>query len=321
MLSIPLTILGGSDRVAGRLPASGAGLHPLADYKGVAIRIEGRPLAAHLVERLNAAEGFGPVAIAGPRRVYGPLGLGAEVIDTDGTVDRNLRAAVEHHLARGARSGEAGPLAILACDVLPAPGDLAGLRARYEQDPASLWLPFVRVPAQRGVLGSFSWKPSYLLRTEPGAEPVRVLPGHLAVFDARALRMPLVYKLIGLSYRTRNRSIRHRKTVMISRLAASLVARDLGNLFTLRAPTLTVGILRNGLRLAHELRAQRLELGELEQLIARIFLRRDALSRGAAGVRFPLVDVVRLAEDMDTEEEVRELAGDALRSSSTSRHR
>ena len=77
-----MTILGGSDRKPGTLPASGGGLHPLATYKGVAIRVDGRPLVELLIERLRAVPGFGPLAIAGPARVYAPLGLGVPIVDT-----------------------------------------------------------------------------------------------------------------------------------------------------------------------------------------------------------------------------------------------
>ena len=43
MSSIPVTILGGSDRTHGPLP-EGADLHSLATYKGVALRVRGEPL-------------------------------------------------------------------------------------------------------------------------------------------------------------------------------------------------------------------------------------------------------------------------------------
>ncbi len=61
--SIPLTILGGSDRRPGELPRGHEGLHALGTYKGLAIHIGGRPLIAHLVARLRVAGGFAPIAL------------------------------------------------------------------------------------------------------------------------------------------------------------------------------------------------------------------------------------------------------------------
>lgn len=301
-----MTILGGSDRKPGRLPASGGGLHPLATYKGVAIRVDGRPLAAHLVERLRAAHGFGPISIAGPARVYSPLGLEARIVDTDGSVATNLRAAFTAHQSSGG-----GPLAILACDVLPAAPELSELRARYEQDaPCALWFPFVRVPEERRLLGAFAWKPEYRVLLASG-ESVRILPGHLGIVDPATLRLPLLYRLFGAAYRTRNHPLPYRRAVMLRTVLLSLLAQDLKLLATLRAPTRTATILTSGLRLARELRAARLSLPELERLIGRIFLRhRQAQMPPERGIRYPLVDLVSLAEDVDTEEEAQAIHGE-----------
>jgi hypothetical protein len=286
MQSVPLTILGGSDRKVGVLPASGGALHPLATYKGVAIRVAGRPLVAWLVERLLAAGGFGPLSIAGPARVYESLGLAAQVIDTDGSVAQNLRAAIEAH--------EAGPLAVISCDVLPSVAELAELRGRYEEArPCALWFPIVRVPRDQSELGAFAWKPEYTVVLESG-ECVPILPGHLGILDPAQLRLPLLYRLLDVAYRTRNRSLTYRRGVMLRTV-----------LFAPRAPSRTWKIVGSGLRLARELRARRLRLSELEQLIGRIFL-----CEGASGIHYPLVDMISLAEDIDTEEEARALHGE-----------
>ena len=70
---------------------------------------------------------FGPIRIAGPARVYAPLGAADEIIDTDADLGTNLRAAVDHFLAR---HGD-GPLAFLACDVLPTVAELRAVMDRY----------------------------------------------------------------------------------------------------------------------------------------------------------------------------------------------
>lgn len=306
MRSVPVTILGGSDLRAGTLPASGGGLHPLAAYKGEAVIVEGRPLVAWLVERLQAAHGFGPVTIAGPARIYAPLGLAARVLDTDGSVGTNLRVALEAHQA-----ADAGPLAVLACDVLPSVAELDELRARYEQEaPCALWFPFVRVPADPRTLGAFAWKPEYDLGL-PSGERVRILPGHLGILEPGALRLPLLYRLVDGAYRTRNHSVAYRRAVLLRTVLFSLLGQDLKRLARLKAPSRTLTTVTSGLRLARELRAGRLRLAELERLVGRIFLREHlAGSARERGIRYPLVEMISLAEDIDTEEEARAVHGE-----------
>jgi len=302
MRSIPVVILGGSDRRPARLPESGAALHPLAEYKGASIQVGGRPLVELLVERLNAAEGFGPVTITGPARVYGPLELDAEVIDSDGSVATNLRASIE---GRG-RPGQ--PLALLACDVLPTRAELEELRRSYESAPCHLWLPFVRRPADPARLGVFAWKPTYPMIPPAGGEPVRILPGHLCIFEPDALRLPLLYRLMDAAYRTRNRSLARRRSVLLGTGISGLLAIDLSLLVRLRAPNRTVTTVSSGLLLARQLRSGRLRVEELEEIIARIFLRQRLRDiPPAEGIRFPFVDHLSLAEDIDTEEEARAL--------------
>ncbi len=283
------------------MPESGSSLHPLATYKGVAVRLDGRPLVALLVERLLASRGFGPVTIAGPARVYAPLGLAARIVDTDASVARNLRAAIEAH-------GANEPLAVLACDVLPSTAELGELRSRYEEAaPCALWFPFVRVPRDRQALGPFAWKPDYVVVLDAG-EVVRILPGHLGICAPSALRLPLLYRLFDSAYRTRNHSVGYRRAVMLRTVLASLILQDLKLLASLALPSRTFTIVRSGLRLAREVRAGRIRLAELEQLIGRIFLRQHRpLPAPGLKVRFPILDMISLAEDIDTEEEARAL--------------
>ena len=300
-MSIPVTILGGSDRRPGHLPEEQDGLHALATYKGIGIRVRGRPIAAHLVERLQIVAGFGPIAIAGPARAYGALNLDAELIDTDGSVADNLRAAIEHHGER------AEPLAILACDVLPSVAELRELRAAYDADaPVALWFPFVRVPEDPERLGAFAWKPKYRIAPAPGAPAERILPGHLAIFHPGSLRLPLLYRLVSVAYSTRNQTVAVRKRAMLRAVLVHLLGADVRGLAHLRSPSLTATVVSSGLRLARLLRGTGVERGELEHLIESIFVRRNAEVRG---IRHPFCDLVSLAEDIDTEEEARAIGG------------
>jgi hypothetical protein len=301
--SIPVTILGGSDQKPGSLPQSAAGLHPLATYKGVALRVGGRPLVALLVERLAATPGFGPITIAGPARVYEPLGLAARIVDTDGSVATNLRAAVEAHGPAG------GPLGVMACDVLPTAAELRELEHLFESmGPCALCFPFVRVPEDPRALGAFAWKPKYGVVPQDSTEPVRILPGHLGVFDPGELRLPLLYRLFGSAYRTRNRPVAYKRAVMLRTVLFSLLAQDVKLLLGLRLPDRTLTVASSGLRLANAVRRGPIRLAELERLIGKIFLRaRVPKEAGECGIRFPIVDLVSLAEDIDTEEEARQL--------------
>ena len=299
MHPVPITILGGRSGSPGDLPADG--LHPLPNYKAAAIQVDDRPLIAHVVERCRQVEGFGPVTIAGPSRIYAPLGLDAEIIETDGTVAENLRATIERH-------GTDGPIAILASDVLLSVAELSELRGRFEADsPCALWCPFVRAPEDSATLGAFGWKPRYRIAPEDTGQPVAILPGHLCIFVPQRTRLSLLYRLLDLAYETRNRSVRHRRGVMLRKLALSLLWRDVVNLTKLRAPSSTVRVVGSGLRLAKQLRAGSIRGSELEHLIGRIF--REQGVTGAEGrYRYPIVDILNLAKDVDTIEEAREFS-------------
>lgn len=297
---VPVTVLGGSDRRPGHMPEGRDDLHAIAAYKGVAIRIGGRPLIELLVERLSVA-GFGPIAVAGPARVYEALGLAADLVDTDGTLTENMQAAFDHH------RGSDRPLGILACDVLLSVEEFQQLRDAFDRAPPSaLFFPFVPMPDDPDALGASGYKPRYRLLPRPGAPPIRILPGHLGICRPELLRLRLLARLFDAAYRTRNRGIAARRAAMLRAVLGSLVARDALGLATLRAPILTARVVGSGLRLAQRLRAGRLALSELEHLVSRILCRRST----DLGVQLPLLDVMGLAMDVDTEEEARELGED-----------
>lgn len=302
---IPLVILGGSDRRPTTLPPAGADKHPLSGYKGVDIRIGGRPLIGLLVERLRTCPELDPIRIAGPAAVYAGAGIDVPVIDTDARLGENIRAAVESVR----RDVPGSPIAVTTCDILPDPSELRALLDDWRARPASpLWFPLVRSPRDREALRSFGWKPRYRIVLEPGRPATIVLPGHLMIFDPDALRMEFIYDLMQVAYATRNRSVVRRALGMTRRLLPELLLEDLQSLLRLRLPTRTLSVLRHGLGVARKVRAGTLLQSELERavtvIIARPELRRAHPERG---VQLPILEGLTLAEDVDTVEEAREL--------------
>ena len=303
MDALPLIVLGGSDRAPAPVTEHNRSLHPLTAYKGAALRVGDRPYLRVIADRLRAAGGWGPIGVAGPAHVYAGLDEALEIVDTDGSVGANLRAAVEHHLRRGG-----GALALMADDVLPRAEELTRLRAAYEEaHPQALWFPLVREPEDPEALGAHGWKPKYPIRPEPGQDPVSVLPGHLAVFDPEALRLPLLYELLDSAYRARNRSIAAKRRTILSAVLVGLLRTDARLLLGGRPPTRTASVLANGLGVARALLAKRLTFADLERAVSHIVVRRSYRRRHpTGGVRLPLVDILSLAEDVDTAEEARQ---------------
>ena len=308
---IPITILGGSDRKRSRLPEAGRALHPLAAYKGAALRADGVPLALLLAERLVESGGFAPVTIAGPARIFDPLirdlwrseHAPPRVIDTDSTVAQNLRAAIEDHVAE-----DDGPLAILACDVLPTVSELTELRLAFERErPLALWLPFIASPPDPAKLGAFAWKPKYRVAPRDGGEPLPILPGHIAILKPARLRVKLLFSLMDAAYRTRNRPVASRRWAILWRVSGSLLWADLLELVRLRPPTRTYSVVSAGLRISKDLRSRELGQTDLEGLVADVFLHR-AWRHLERPINLPILDVLSLAEDIDTEEEAAALA-------------
>lgn len=301
--AIPVVVLGGSDREPGEIPDA-AGKRALATYKGMALRVAGRPLVELVIARLRACGGFAAISIAGPARVYAGVDPDVGVIDTDADVGTNLRAAIDGLRASGAR----GPLAFLTCDVLPDVAELRSVLCDYHESPSALWYPLVRAPEDPRELGAFGWKPDYVIRPEPGAAPVKVLPGHLLVADPAALRLELLYRLIGAAYDSRNRPVHERRRAMLRKALTGLLHQDVLHVASLRLPSLTWTVLVHGLAIARELRTGELTLASLERHVGRIALAaRHRRREPDRAVRLPIVDAITLAKDVDTYEEARAL--------------
>jgi len=304
---LPLVILGGSDRKAATLPKSGADKHPLSDYKGVAVRIDGRPLVEVVLDGVVDSGAFDPIYLAGPARVYGEVRPSVRRVDTDGSFAENIRTAVETI----ARENPGKPMAVLTCDVTLRGASLRALAEAYARDaPCDLWFPLVQAPAERERLGASAWKPRYRLVPAAGDEPVRVLPGHLVIADTSALRLGFLYRLLGLGYGTRNRSIHARRGILVAGVLGTLLWQDLLHLATLRVPNLTWTVLRAGLSAASLLSEGRLSVAGLEDALRALFVKyRHRRRHPGRRVRTPIVADLDLALDIDTEEEARERGG------------
>lgn len=304
---IPLIILGGSDRKVAAMPEEGADARPIAAYKGVAVRIDGRPLVEVVLEGVEDSGAFGPVYLAGPESVYREVRDSVRRIDTDGSFGENIRTAAE--AVRAAHPGS--PMAFLTCDVTLSGASLRTLADRYRADsPCPLWFPLVRAPNERERLGASSWKPRYRLVPAPGREPVRVLPGHLVVAETDALRLGFMYRVLGLGYGTRNRSINARRGILLLGCLGTLLWHDLLHVLSLRVPNLTWTVVRAGLSAATLLREGALSVRGLEDALGALWIKRAHRKRHPDHrVRTPIVDDIALALDIDTEEEARARGG------------
>ncbi len=314
---IPIVVLGGRDPQAGVLPDGVDGMHALAGYKGVAVRIGGRALIDCVIERLEQSDEFAPIYIAGPKSVYGARRSSATVVDVTGSIDATVRAGVE--AVAGAHPG--APLAFITCDVLPESAALGRLMALYRAAaPCDAFLPMIRAPRDRSALGASAYKPTYRVVPEAGGAPVAVLPCHLAVVDVGALRMNFIYRVMRLIYRTRNRPIAYRRRVMLRGIFFELIYQDLRHVLGARLPNLTWSVLRTGLPAVEALKAGTITRARLEDAVRGIFVTaRHRKRHPERWVSMPVVDELSLALDIDTEEEAREMGAELSEDDSTER--
>jgi hypothetical protein len=298
--SVPLVILGGSDRRPAYMPPGGRSKHPLAGIKGVDVKIGGRPLIELVIERIRQVEAFDPIYVAGPGHAYRSLPDGISV-DTDGGFGRNIQVGVE--TARR-RHGD-GPLAIVTCDIVPDPAEMKTVvRDFWSHSPLDFFFPMIKAPRDPERLGESGWKPQYHVKPEGASAPVPVLPGHLAMFDSAALRWKFIYRLMDLGYRTRNRPILYRNAYMARRLLWIMLVQDFIHLLNLRLPTFTWDTLLSGTRAARRLKEKVIQQSELELALRRMFIKRRHRRRHPdRKVRMPVVDAMSLARDIDTQEE------------------
>ena len=306
----PLVVLAGSDPRPARLTEAGERHRPLSGHKGAYLRIDGQPLVRRILERLIASKRFSTLYVAGPEPVYaGRLLPGVRLVHCDGRLEANLRAAFE--AVREDHSH--GPIAFLASDVLPEVETLRAVMDRYAAAaPCDVFIPLVEVPEDAAALGASSWKPRYRMRRDEHTAPHTVLPGHLVVVDPDALRIGLVYRLISLSYRTRNRPIGERHYAMLRGLLGHALREDFRQLLTLRLPEVTAAIVADGAAVAMGLKSGNMTCERLARAVRRV-----AVSYGhrrrypRRRVELPILPgALSLARDIDTEEEAREIGAE-----------
>ena len=298
--SVPLIVLGGSDRRPAYMPPRGRSKHPLTGIKGVDVKIGDRPLIEVVIDRLREADAFDPIYVAGPGHAYRSLRDGIS-IDTDGGFGRNIQVGVE--TAR--RLHGDGPLAITTCDIVPDPDEVRNVVDDFwTHSPIDFFFPMIRAPKDPTQLGASGWKPRYHVKPGGTEAPVPVLPSHLAIFDSAALRWKFIYRLMDLAYRTRNRPILYRSAYMARRLLWMTLVQDLIHILNLRLPTFTWDTLLSGTLAARRLKEKVIQQSELELALRRMFVkRRHRRQNPDHKVRMPVVDAMSLARDIDTQEE------------------
>jgi hypothetical protein len=304
-MSLPLLVLGGGDPEPPYLPPGGGDRRPLTGRKGADVRVAGRRLIDAVVDRFRGLPGaFGPIYVAGPARVYVDVPA-AILIDTDGDFGDNLRVGIE--AVRRAHPGS--QIAGTTCDVLPDAADLQRALAHYRQHaPCDLWFPLIRLPQDERTLGASAWKPRYRIVDENG-QPVPFLPGHLVIFDADAMRLDFLYRLLQSAYGSRNRTVLYRRWYMIRRVAAYVLRRDLSEIVRLRLPAMTADVIATFLA-ARRFGTGTLPVAEVERTLRRLFVHRAHRRRfPERGARMALLEGLSLARDIDTVEEAEAYGG------------
>ena len=298
-MPLPLLVLGGGDRQPHRMPPRGRDKHPLTGCKGADVRIGDRRLIEVVLERFAGfSEFLGPIYVAGPAAVYQAVPP-AVLIDTDADFGHNLQAGIE----RLRRDHPGSPIAVTTCDVLPEAADLRGMLEHYRANaPCDMWFPVVGLPADEHALGESAWKPRYRVARSSG-EPVRVLPGHLLIFDPEAMRLAFLYRLLQLAYESRNRSVRYRRWYMTRRVAGAILVHDWHELVHGRLPTLAIDVLF-ALRAARRLDRGFLREQDVERALRRLFLHRSyRVAHPERRTLVPILQGLSLARDIDTVEE------------------
>jgi len=300
---IPLIILGGRTPESSRLPDGVTDRHVLSGCKGAELTIGGRPLVQHVIECIRGADFFDPVVLAGPAAVYSSMNIDARILDTDDSFGVNIRNAVEQVHAEYPDK----PVAFITCDVLPEYEELRLAIDDYRQSrETDLWFPLIRYGAA-GTLGTSDWKPRYSVTPEGEEEAVSVLPGHLVIVRPAAIRRRFLYRLMNVTYNTRNRPVLYRTWMLFSRLAGAMTREDFSALMTGHLPRLWFRALRDGITAGISLSRGGTPVSELERVADNVLiwphLRKQWPDRG---VRAPVLDALSLARDIDTREEARE---------------
>lgn len=301
--TMPLIVLAGRTPGSSRLPDGVTDRHVLSGCKGAELTIAGRPLVTHVIERMRAAKAFDPVILAGPASAYSTMDLDARLLDTDESFGVNIRNAVEQIHAEYPDK----PVAFITCDVLPEKEELQlALEDYHLGRETDLWFPLIRY-ANDGALGSSDWKPKYSVTPDSQGEPVSILPGHLVIVRPAAIRRRFLYRLMNVTYNTRNRPVLYRTWVLFSRLAGAMTREDFAALMEGHIPRLWFRALRDGIFAGVSLSRGGTAVSELERVADNLLIWPHCRDEWPErGVRAPLLDALSLARDIDTREEASE---------------
>ncbi len=301
---LPLVILAGSDRRRGSVPPGMQAADMLVGYKGAFRLPGGRPLVAEVIERFLSSGRFEQPILIGPSRIYSELELPCQVVDSEGPLSSTLKAATRTVTERFALDR---PIAFTACDILPSAEELTALMSdAYDPFARSVfWTQLVAASAEQ--MGASGWKPGYALAAGP-ARMMNVYPGHLVVLRPNALRFPIMFRLLELAYRYRNRPLWQRALGMTMQGVGALMAQDFGSLMHARPSLLSLSIPFHCVASYLRYRSGHFGVSDLERVFAKVFLHRGAqVDHGNRPVVFAITRALSLAKDIDTRAELDEL--------------
>jgi hypothetical protein len=297
-MRMPVCILAGSNERPPPAPESLATSDMLTGFKGALKFPSGQSLAAELVERLRDSGRFQEPLIIGPRAIYEPL-VDCEIVDVAGPIITTLQRTIEVVRERFATCSA---IAVTTCDVLPTATELRRLLlAEYDPHPECYfwWQWVAALPEAMEVSG---WKPAYAIRSHENGPIETVYPGHLVVFQPRAVRLELFAQLLNLAYHYRNRPLPERVLPMLGRGVCKMLEADARNLVRGQLPILTVAVPWHLLRAYTELQSQRLTISALERRGAQVLLHRHC-RRSARPVVIAVTRIRSFALDIDTKAE------------------
>lgn len=304
---LPIIVLGGSDSQPGAVPVQLSPEAMLSGPKGTIQLRTGRCIAAELIERIRASQRFTEPLLLGPRQWYADR-VDCEISHVEGTMIDTLRRLTD---VMQSRFNGPDPVVVIPCDILPSARDFQQLLDEDYAPHADAMFWWQMIEAEAAMLGAGAWKPSYRLPAREGEPPRSLYPGHLVIAGARALRFPLMNRMLELAYRYRNRVLKKRYVGMTCGALGTLLAQDLTNLTRLQLPRLTFQVPYLGLRGYFRYRRGAATLRDVENFLAKSFLHRKY--HRAAGGRPVVISVSSLlafAKDIDTRAELAEIDSD-----------
>lgn len=299
---LPIFILAGSDQKGGPVPVNMTEEEMLRGYKG-AIRLpNGKSLAQELIDRMRASGAFSEIFLIGPARVYEGM-VDCEVIDVEGKLPVVFEAL---RLGMYEKCDPTRHVAICACDILPTAAEFQELikDGFAPSVTARIWWQLVR--ADEKAMGASEWKQAYQLLPAPDEEcPVPYYPGHLVVLQPDSLRLRLINQLLALSYKYRNKTIRHRFWPMSLEGGWELIKQDLLGLLRGKIPKLTWTVFSQCLLGLWSYRQNKMSVAEFETRLGNLFVHRDF--RGPRSAVVTETTFVSFAKDFDSHVELKEL--------------